>query len=1061
MSKAGHISKLHLFARDTDAPDVIKGFKYQELKTLEVWLYNKVHGIDEHIYCDFEEDIFQRDLKTFKSTFKQLKLYSSKNFSFSSEEITKSLAHFFMLFVKGEYLLDDPLFIFETNTSVASKKGDNDADLLADWVSNQNNLSEDLIAKCSAKLKSIIDVYINEQYEKLEKQGKIDDLPIAKEVYDNLSNETWELFTKAIRWVFDGISRDGAIEVSVGNSLELIGQLPFPIGKDEHSLVFDRLRGVVGDKSMQSDPHSRLLTNDLLESQLLSLGSKDDKVFLESYELWKDVKGIPHFIIGEFYQVLFAAKHCRRNEYLKDHSSFWISLLQKYISIPDILSKFRREAIYEILWLTLYPSLDLFSGNSIEELKEMVFEYFTDFEEYDDAGSIEDTHILLTIIFTSQRLNLIKIDNDQIKKWIDRFDDFLEECEIKASDKNVYCRLLEIKAFGFINKKTWGFGDNNLNKAQSLLEKIIQELPNAPFYPVSQLGAKLDGVFDIAIDLGLDKDFGLLEEFSEKLLPIIQQREGDFSAAKSYKERGMKHLDSTNPKGILKALNYFHKAKDLYQNEDAYEGFVLAILVISQLYASIGMNLAAKYYSLSAIWFCFDTEDPQLYKRISEAYAILLHTDLKQGSWMSALLDFENYFTARAEFDINEFDPEIDEVLAKTLAHSAFIIALAPLISNQLASFIEYEKSKIGSFYSKFLKESVEFIIGEQSKIGTEDLVARKLDNPPINDIGDKRVISWKAFGSIWNVEFQNDFIHNSIGEEFASLIQIIQSDIAFSELDFRFIKGTIQIIIEIVDLQKWPEQLPSNSSSKWKVYLPVIQSKKPEDKNMHYAKITTSFQIILNELSLLPKARFKELFISLFERGLSNKTLIVNLYQKAYRDLYSVEKFENSMRSKFKSELLNIRQYESSLFRSIDRESDLNKKIEVSLNNSNQISFTLAGNPKVGPSVVFLGFDEPSKGIIGYNSLIELSTKNSISMVITEDRIKSRINISLKDGKSIVEINSLIYDMDNYLDFINKQPFNRPFVILIGHNPACKNQIVATNDPFSPLMINSYIVSN
>ena len=63
MTKAGHISKLHLFAKDTDAPDVIKGFKYQELKTLEVWLYNKVHGIDEKIYFDFEDDIFQRKLK--------------------------------------------------------------------------------------------------------------------------------------------------------------------------------------------------------------------------------------------------------------------------------------------------------------------------------------------------------------------------------------------------------------------------------------------------------------------------------------------------------------------------------------------------------------------------------------------------------------------------------------------------------------------------------------------------------------------------------------------------------------------------------------------------------------------------------------------------------------------------------------------------------------------------------------------------------------------------------------------------------------------------------------
>jgi hypothetical protein len=54
MSNKGHISKLHLFAKDTDAPDVIKGFKYQELKTLEVWLYNKVHG-DYPLNCVNED----------------------------------------------------------------------------------------------------------------------------------------------------------------------------------------------------------------------------------------------------------------------------------------------------------------------------------------------------------------------------------------------------------------------------------------------------------------------------------------------------------------------------------------------------------------------------------------------------------------------------------------------------------------------------------------------------------------------------------------------------------------------------------------------------------------------------------------------------------------------------------------------------------------------------------------------------------------------------------------------------------------------------------------------
>ncbi|HBH49899.1 MAG TPA: hypothetical protein DDX98_14735 [Bacteroidales bacterium] len=922
MSNKGHISKLHLFAKDTDAPDVIKGFKYQELKTLEVWLYNKVHGIEEHIYCDFEDDIFQRDLKSFKCTFKQLKLYSSKNFSFSSEEIAKSLAHFFMLFVKGEYLMDEPLFIFETNTSIAAKKGNNDTELLAEWVLNQDNLSSDLLSKCIAKLKSIIDSYVNEQYEKIESDGDNEELLLAKDVYDKLPGDVWETFAKSIRWVFDGISSEKAIEVSIENSFELIRQLPFPINKDEQTLVFDRLRGVVGDKSMESDPQNRFLTNDLLDSQLLSLGSKDDKVYLESYGLWKDIEDIPNFNIGEFYQVLFAAKHCRRNSYLEEQSKLWLNLLSLYSKHPDILRKLKREAIYEIIWLTLRPSVDETPKNSLKGLEEIVHDYFSDIDAFVDLGSLEDALNLLTVIASTQKFDLIVIEVDQILKWFEVFDSLVDAQKASAADRNIYCGLLELEGFSYLNKNSIGIGSENKDKALNCFNEIITESSNAPQYAISQLGKRIDAIVDLAIRFGLDDEFIEIEKYSEDILPLVQEREGDFSAAKRYTEKGWKHLHSTNSKGILKALDFFHKAKDLYQNEATYEGFILAVMGISQLYAAIGMNLAAKYYSLSAIWFCFQKEDSQLYKRISDSYALLLHYDFKQGSWISYLQAFENYVTARNEFDPTVFDPETDKLCRKTLVECAFILGLTPIMSNQLSGFIEYEKVRMGQLYDDFLKESVEFIKKEQGTIGLNELVARKLENPPINDIGQRRTISWKTFGCQWSIEFENDFITNSVAEEFAALIQIIQSEIDLRDVDFHLTIGRIIIRIELIETPKGPEQLPSNSEYLWKVFLPVLKSKEPVDKNMHYASITASFQIILNELSLLPHDDFQAKFHSLFKEGLSNKALTINAYQRAYRDLVSEDKFNNSMRSKFESEILNIEQHESDTLASKKKDS-------------------------------------------------------------------------------------------------------------------------------------------
>ena len=143
------LSKLSIFSKNTDANEVLKGYEYQKLRTLENWLSNKVNVVDEIIYCEYEDDIFQRDINAGTSKFTQIKLYGSKPFSFKSEEITKSIANFFMLFVKGEYSFDTVQFIFETNTGIAGKYGDNDAVLLNEWFDNQDNVDAVLLQKCA------------------------------------------------------------------------------------------------------------------------------------------------------------------------------------------------------------------------------------------------------------------------------------------------------------------------------------------------------------------------------------------------------------------------------------------------------------------------------------------------------------------------------------------------------------------------------------------------------------------------------------------------------------------------------------------------------------------------------------------------------------------------------------------------------------------------------------------------------------------------------------------------------------------------------------------------
>ena len=255
-----------------------------------------------------------------------------------------------------------------------------------------------------------------------------------------------------------------------------------------------------------------------------------------------------------------------------------------------------------------------------------------------------------------------------------------------------------------------------------------------------------------------------------------------------------------------------------------------------------------------------------------------------------------------------------------------------------MTGFVQYEKTCMNQFYIDYLEEGVDFITKESKKSCLKEFVSRKIDSPPINDIGDTRLISWKCFGSIWNIEFKNDYLTNSIGEEFASLIQVIQADIALSRIDFHLLKGTIRLVLEIAESIKEPEQLPSKDEYCWKVFLANLKSKEGKDKNIHYAFITASFQTILNEISLLDHMLFREKFEQLFKKGLANKTLAINSFQREYRKIYSEERFIASMRDKFKSESLEIEYHESKVLAWVADGSEYYKKEEALDNIKNRV---------------------------------------------------------------------------------------------------------------------------
>ena len=909
------ISKLYIFTKDTDATASLRGYQYQILMTLKIWLQNFQDGIQEEIFCDFEDDVFQKNEIAKSAKFRQIKLYSS-NFSFKSEEIIKCIAHFFMLHVKSDYSNLDKEFVFEANTTIAKKYLDNEAELLREWYINQNSIPNELLNRCSNKVKEIVSEYVQDQAKVLKDKVDAGTIEEALSIFKGLKQKDWNDFTKRIKWRFLNVDSETEVKKIKEDIDKAILNLKFDIKNDDISSIFGLLYNIVWKKASESDPRKRKLTNAELEFHILNVSRNEkDKWYIETYNRWNNIDKINIFIIGEFYEIVDAVQHCRHHKYLFNHSDLWLKILKWYIDDIDTPIEFKMKALYEYIWLQIK-----FSGPNDPPLGDLmssdmyIKEYFNDFENFRNANDIENAQNILSVVRSAVTLGKANIEVDTITDWENKLEELINRHLGSSNNPSEICHLLEnlvtFKLFRYI----FLHKENLLEEIKVLFKHILILLNEATYYNVSQLSSRINEYIKLILNIPGEPDFELidiLEGYSDKLVDIVQKRQGDYQAGKNQIDRGVAYLGKKEPVFCLKALSHFHRAKDLWSHQETVEGYILALLNISQLYAGMDMNFAAKYYALSGVWLSVYNGEEKLLRRIADSLGMLFNADFKQGSWMSALIDFREYIKARHELYPNPIDFEDKLTMPlKSIGNYALITYTSTLIHPELKYLIEDEKNKLGYINEEYICPIWQEFLQNKSTIDSlETLISAKLTDNPLKDIGHKRIVNFAALGSRWEVSFNNDFITNSIAEEFISILQILLCEVALSDIDFHLTKGNVKIEIEINNSINSPEELPSDDSFHWKVFVPYFDGKNPEEINFNNASFVTILMIILNRISLLPDTDFQYLFESFFKQNsLPTKTLSLNAYQKMYRLVFNQETFDSLQRQYFTCPKVSIK---------------------------------------------------------------------------------------------------------------------------------------------------------
>lgn len=410
---ATDLSSLYVFSKNTDAHASIKGYNFQTLKTVEAWLMAYIGKAEGKIYCEFEEDIFEQGKEVLK--FRQLKLYSS-NFSFSSEEVLKALFHFFMLHVKTDYKGNEKEFIFEANSSIARKHTDNDAELLSDWNDSQGKLAGELLVKCINKSKDIISSIIAD-LSKPSGDGKVKPgIETALKTFESLTNEDWTSFIQSIRWRFAGNEPEIEFTKTIQSINGLINVLPYP-NIDETALL-GILYKHVSLKASEKQPENRALSKEEFDRLLLSTGSDDDRWYIDVFEMWKDADDIAEFRIGDFYEILNAAKHCRTNPYLLDHTQTWIKVLSFFIFKLEIRRSLKLEAIYEYLWLNIRP-MEMYKlpVGTFVGVEDVIRDYLSNFQDFYSTDDLENAQSIISITSTATLMGKANIPLAELAAW--------------------------------------------------------------------------------------------------------------------------------------------------------------------------------------------------------------------------------------------------------------------------------------------------------------------------------------------------------------------------------------------------------------------------------------------------------------------------------------------------------------------------------------------------------------------------------------------------------------------------------------------------------------------
>ena len=307
--------------------------------------------------------------------------------------------------------------------------------------------------------------------------------------------------------------------------------------------------------------------------------------------------------LAEFVDVVGGLRQAYAPDGPNQDLPFWLERADP-AAVPEQL---RRYAIYE----TAVASLK--GLGTMRGLETLIEEYFTSASPRLSDADLEDSAILLGFCRGASAMSQLSITTDTLTGFARGLLEKIDELRSAAETPGRKASLLFARGMAASMKSA---GSEGIAEGIDNWTEALDYAEKAPLLPLGSLSDML-GVYLELAPQGLPEDLtaGVLA-LAEKLDALIEKRYGAFESASRCRDRAMTLYNSGD---ILGAIELFHRAKTGWFAEETLRGSILAILMLARCYSDLGLQLAAKYYSLAAAFMAATAKDLSLRKYVSDS----------------------------------------------------------------------------------------------------------------------------------------------------------------------------------------------------------------------------------------------------------------------------------------------------------------------------------------------------------------------------------------------------------------------------------------------------------